>query len=219
MESAETKTVENQVEDEGKSESLEAARVRNHPLFTKLTKELKTYQSKMEKSEAEKAEKEKQMLVNSELEKGNFEAARKELERQYTLEKQSIAAEKDALAKALQMERASTKLVANGVTSEKVAAFIANEYFALPEDDRPELGEWISKAKESDEFAPFFKTASMTAPLAPKDRAGVSVARGGGGEASKYKEILTNPQKFKTEEVSAAIKWRSNYVAVNGKLP
>jgi hypothetical protein len=218
METAETKDV-GTTEVAKEATDLDAASVRNHPLFAKLAKELKTYQSKIEKIEEEKADREKSMRVQSEIEKGNFEAARKELESQANLRVQQLAAEKDALAKSLQMERASTKLVAAGVASEKVAAFIATEYFAMPDDARPELSEWIQTAKESDEFSPFFRSAQSVPVAAPKDRAGVSIARSSGGESSKYKEILNNPRNYTTSEVAAATKWRSNYVAVNGKLP
>jgi hypothetical protein len=185
-----------------------------------LAKELKAHQDKIEKIESEKSEREKSMKVQAEIEKGNFEAARKELEMQANLKLQSIAAEKESLEKALKMERASTKLVAAGIASEKVAAFVAGEYFALPDDERPEIGEWIAKAKESEEFSPFFKAVTQQAmPQAPKDKVGNAVSRTSGGEAAKYKEILANPKAYTTEEVFAATKWRSNYLAVNGKLP
>ena len=214
--SAELKTSENTTESMEKAD-LDNAAVRNHPLFAKVAKEAAAQKARVEKYEADRAEQERQAKVNLEMERGNFEAARKELEAQYALEKSRQESAHANLMHQLEMTKASTKLIAAGAQSEEVAEFVAQKYYAIPAEERPDFAKWIEATKSNEAYSPFFsKPAGWNQP--PGEKSGSSAARSG-GEASKMRETLENPGKFSSAEVLAATKWRANYFATNGKAP
>jgi hypothetical protein len=151
------------------------------------------------------------------MERGNFEAARKELEAQYALEKSRQEAAHSNLMHQLEMTKASTKLIAAGAQSEEVAEFVAQKYYAIPAEERPDFSKWIEQTKSSEAYAVFFAKPAGWIP-APGEKSGPSSARSG-GESAKMREILENPGKFSSADVLGATKWRAAYFAQNGKSP
>ena len=216
MDTETTTTTENKQETTDKQD-LDNNAVRNHPLFAKVAKEAAAQKARVEKYEADRAEQEKQAKVNLEMERGNFEAARKELEAQYSLEKSRQEAAHANLMHQLEMTKASTKLIAAGAQSEEVAEFVALKYYAIPAEERPDFAKWIEATKGNEAYSAFFSKPAGWIP-APGEKSGPSSARSG-GESAKMREVLENPGKFSSAEVLGATKWRAAYFAQNGKSP
>lgn len=190
---------------------------REHPVFKKLTKELLATKSQLEEIAKAREEESKHLAVKVEEEKGNYSAALAQAKAQAAAEVEALKRQHADLLALVDRERTSNKLLSLGASTTKVAAFLASEYYGLAAEDRPELDDWISTAKESTELAGFFARAPGHVPP-PADRSGNGVAKSV-GESAKMLEILSNPIAHSTADVLAATKWRSNYVATHGKRP